>query len=141
MAAGNLRWALRGTWSLLWTLGCQAWGMATRTAYPSDVSDDEWAVQLAYVAQGYTGAAPAEAAPDQGIQPEVVKYPGSTHGFVLLPRRCVVERSFASKSRFRRLVRDYERLETTLAGFHVVAFPCLAVARAAPLLPKVQNNC
>ena len=42
-------------------------------------------------------------------------------GFVLLPRRWVVERSFAWAARFRRLARDYERLETTLKGLHLLA--------------------
>ena len=97
-------------------------------------------VELAYVDQGYTGEQPATEAAAQGIRLEVVKHPEGTHGFVLLPRRWVVERSFAWKTRFRRLVRDYERLTTTLAGLHFVAFACLALARAAPLLPQVHNS-
>ncbi len=40
----------------------------------------------------------------------------------VLPRRWVVERSFAWTSRFRRLARDYERLPGTVAGLHFVAF-------------------
>jgi transposase len=55
-------------------------------------------------------------------------------GFVLLPRRRVVEFSFAWASRFRRLARDYERLPETLIGLHVVAFVCLLVQKAGPLL-------
>ncbi len=51
-----------------------------------------------------------------------------------------IERSFAWKMRFRRLVRDYERLTSTLAGLHYVAFACLALARAAPLLATVHNT-
>jgi transposase len=97
-------------------------------------------VDLAYVDQGYTGAQPAADATAHGIRREVVKHPEGSHGFVLLPRRWVVERSFAWKSRFRRLVRDYERLTTTLAGLHFVAFACLALTRAAPLLPGVHNS-
>ena len=46
-------------------------------------------------------------------------------GFVLLPRHWVVERSFAWAARFRRLARDYERLDTTLKGFHYIAFALL----------------
>jgi len=42
-----------------------------------------------------------------------------------LPRRWVVERSFAWTTRFRRLVRDDERLPGTLAGLHLVVFACL----------------
>lgn len=83
------------------------------------------AVELAFVDQGYTGDAAAQAAKEQGIQLEVVKLPHAKRGFVLLPRRWVVERSFAWTTRFRRLVRDYERLPTTLAGLHLVVFACL----------------
>jgi transposase len=91
-------------------------------------------VELAYVDQGYTGAAAAMAAASQGMHLEVVKLSEAKHGFVLLPRRWVVERSFGWKSRFRRLVRDYERLSTTLAGLHFVAFAGLMLHRALPLL-------
>jgi transposase len=67
-------------------------------------------VELAYVDQGYTGARPAEAAAKQKIELSVVKLPEAKRGFVLLPRRWVVERSFAWLTRFRRLAKDYERL-------------------------------
>jgi transposase len=91
-------------------------------------------VELAYVDQGYTGAVPAADAAAHGIQLEVVKHPEGTRGFVLLPRRWVVERSFAWLARFRRLARDYERLPTTVAGLHFCAFACLLLSRAlAPL--------
>ena len=82
-------------------------------------------VELAYVDQGYTGQPAAEAATAHGIQLEVVKLASAKRGFVLLPRRWVVERSFAWLARFRRLSRDYERLPTTLAGLHWLAFACL----------------
>src|SRR5215212_5926622 len=55
-------------------------------------------------------------------------------GFVLLPRRWVVERDFAWASRFRRLVKDYERLPDTLAGLHFVAFACLFLQQATGIL-------
>jgi transposase len=83
------------------------------------------AVEIAFVDQGYTGDAPAEAAEAHGIRLEVVKLPEAKRGFVLLPRRWVVERSFAWVARFRRLARDYERLPATVAGLHLVAFACL----------------
>ena len=82
-------------------------------------------VEVAFVDQGYTGAAPAAAADAQGVRLDVVKLEEAKHGFILLPRRWVVERSFAWTARFRRLARDYERLPATLAGLHVVAFVCL----------------
>src|SRR5262249_13843996 len=68
------------------------------------------AVEVAFVDQGYTGDAPAADAAAHGIRLEVVKLPEAKRGFVLLPRRWVVERSFAWAARFRRLARDYERL-------------------------------
>ncbi len=91
-------------------------------------------VEVAYVDEGYTGPNARHAAQEQGVQLEVVKLPEAKKGFVLLPRRWVVERSFAWASRFRRLARDYERLEETLTAFHFVAFAVLMLAKAAPLL-------
>ena len=91
-------------------------------------------VELAYVDQSYTGEEAAEAAKAKGIRLEVVKHPGANKGFVLLPRRWVVERDFAWAVRFRRLVKDYERLTTTVAGLHFVAFACLFLHQAIPVL-------
>ncbi len=82
-------------------------------------------IQLAYVDQGYTGEEPAAAAQLHGMRLEVVKHHEAKRGFVLLPRRWVVERSFAWAARFRRLARDYERLSSTLAGYHWLAFAFL----------------
>src|ERR1700738_3083811 len=84
--------------------------------------------EMAYVDQGYTGPAAAEAAHSHGIRLEVVEHPMAKRGFVLLPRRWVVERSFAWAARFPRLARDYERLDTTLKGFHYISFACLMIA-------------
>ncbi len=86
-------------------------------------------VQVAFVDQGYTGDQPEQAAAAQGIRLEVVKLPEAKKGFVLLPRRWVVERSFAWTARFRRLARDYERLPETLAGLHFLAFAMLMLKR------------
>jgi|SRR5580698_6281666 transposase len=82
-------------------------------------------VELAFVDQGYTGEKPAEDAAKHGIQLEVVKLSAAKRGFVLLPRRWVVERSFAWTARFRRLSKDYERLSTTLKTMHFIAFACI----------------
>ena len=86
-------------------------------------------VDVAFVDQGYTGEQPAANAEAHGIRLEVVKLPTAKHGLVLLPRRWVVERSFAWMARFRRLARDDERLAETLAGLHFVAFAILLVHR------------
>ena len=91
-------------------------------------------VALIYVDQGYTGEKPAEAASAHGIELCVVKLAEAKKGFVLLPKRWVVERSFAWMTRCRRLVKDYERYAATLAGFHVVAFVCIMLKRAADIM-------
>jgi transposase len=88
-------------------------------------------IELAYVDQGYTGEKPAEAAGRQKIELSVVKLPEAKRGFVLLPRRWVVERSFAWLTRFRRLAKDYERLASTLRGMHMAAFAFIMLARLA----------
>jgi transposase len=93
-------------------------------------------VQLAYVDQGYTGEAAQQAAASHGIELAVVKHTQAKRGFVLLPRRWVIERSFAWAARFRRLARDYERIAQTLAGWHYVAFVCLMLAQLYSLLNR-----
>ena len=93
-------------------------------------------VEVAFVDQGYTGERPAEDAGEHGIRLEVVKLPEAKRGFVLLPRRWVVERSFAWMARFRRLARDYERLPETLAGLHLLAFAVLMLKRFVTLMAQ-----
>ncbi len=95
-------------------------------------------VTLAYVDQGYTGEALRQAAAECGIALAVVKLPDVTRGFVLLPRRWVVERDFGWLSRFRRLARDQERLATVLQGFHLVAFTMLMWQQALPVLSVLE---
>jgi transposase len=93
-------------------------------------------VEVAFVDQGYTGPVPAAAADERGVRLEVVKLPEAKRGFVLLPRRWVVERSFAWAARFRRLARDYERLETTVEGLHFLAFACLMLHRLVTVVAQ-----
>jgi len=93
-------------------------------------------VELAYVDQSYTGEQAEQAAAQQGIQLEMVKLPEAKKGFVLLPRRWVVERSFAWAARFRRLARDYERLPETRAGLHFLAFAIVLLRRFFELMAQ-----
>jgi transposase len=88
-------------------------------------------VEVAFVDQGYTGATAAEQARASEIELEVVKHHEAKRGFVLLPRRWVVERTFGWLGRFRRLARDYERLSQTLAGWHWLAFLTLLLSKIA----------
>lgn len=97
-------------------------------------------VELAYVDQGYTGTTAADAAAAEGIRLEVVKHPAASRGFILLPRRWVVERSFGWMARFRRLARDYERLPETVAGLHFIAFAVIMAHRVVHLFAQVPNT-
>ena len=82
-------------------------------------------VKVCFADQGYTGDCPAQAAKDAGIELIVVRLPEAKKGFTLLPKRWVVERSFAWAARFRRLARDFERTPEILRGLHFVAFSIL----------------
>jgi transposase len=106
--------------------------VAQLTSKIQEVTGDT--VELAYADQGYTGDEAKEAAQQQGIKLEVVKLSETRQGFVLLPKRWVVERSFAWTARFRRLARDYERLPETLAGLHFLAFAVVLLKRFTHLM-------
>jgi transposase len=117
----------------------------SRKAYPSEVPDDEWAfvapyltsVEVAFVDQGYTGDDPKNDAREAGIQWIVVKLPEAKKGFVLLPRRWVVERSFAWTARFRCRARDFERLPETFRSLHFMAFAILMLQTFAITIAHV----
>jgi transposase len=94
-------------------------------------------VEVAFVDQGYTGDEPALAAQAQGLQLIVVKLSEAKKGFVLLPRRWVVERSFGWMARFRRLARDYERLPQTLAGLSYLAFAIMMTKNLVHLMAHI----
>jgi transposase len=86
-------------------------------------------VEIGFVDQAYTGEQAAADAAQHGIRLEVVKLAEAKRGFVLLPRRWVVERSFAWATRFRRLATDDERLPEVFAGLHLLAFMTLMLRR------------
>lgn len=79
--------------------------------------------------QGDTGDRAAAAAEAHEIELEVVKHTEAKKGFVLLPRRWVVERTFGWLGRHRRLARDDERLTQTLGGYHWVAYLGIVLER------------
>lgn len=70
---------------------------------------------------------------------EPVKLPEVKRGVVLLPRQWVVERTFGWATRFRRLVRDYERLPQTPADLHVIALVCRMLRQAVNYI-AVHNS-
>lgn len=80
---------------------------------------------LLSINQGYRGKQPEADAAQAGLKLEVVKQYEAKRGLAILPRRWVVERSFAQAAGFRRLARDDERLASTMAGYHWLAFAIL----------------
>ena len=94
-------------------------------------------VEVAFVDEGYTGEQAEQDAQAAGIDLIVVKLPEAKKGFVLLPRRWVVERSFAWTTRFRRLARDFERTPETLRGLHFLAFAILMLQTFAKSIAQV----
>lgn len=81
---------------------------------------------------GYQGALIDLAKRSWGIVVEVVKKPAEQIGFAVLPRRWVVERTFSWLMRWRRLVRDYERLPETHEAMVHIAMIGLMLNRLAP---------
>ena len=79
-------------------------------------------VEMAYADQGYSGEDTAKVADTEGIELVVIKHLPNQKGFMVLPKRWVVERSFGWIARCRRLLRNFERLEKVLTGLHMVAF-------------------
>ena len=75
-----------------------------------------------------------------GIELRVVQLSEANKGFVLLPRRWVVERSFARLARFRRLSRDFERMPEVLASLHFVVFAILMLPQTVMFLGASQSS-
>jgi len=90
-------------------------------------------LRMLWVDGGYTGEEFANWV--RGIRPnlkvEVVKRSDAAKGFKVLPRRWVVERTFGWLMRHRRLVRDYERTESSAAAWVYVAMIRLQARRLA----------
>ena len=63
---------------------------------------------------------------------EIVRRPRDSHHFQVLPRRWVVERTFAWLSRCRRLSKDYEALSDTTEAWIHIAMIHLMLRRLAP---------
>ena len=62
---------------------------------------------------------------------EIIKRSEDLKGFVVLPRRWVVERTFSWFGRNRRIAKDYENLTETLATFVTLACIQIAIRRLA----------
>jgi len=111
---------------------------------PANISDTAGAVQVLALLQrcshrlkkiwcdgGYFEAA-IKKAKDYGLKLEPVLRPEGQKGFVLLPKRWVVERTFAWLSRCRRLSREYEMTKESSQALILLAMSRLMIARLAP---------
>lgn len=89
-----------------------------------------------WVDGGYQQGVVAWAQVELGYELEVVARPAGTTGFVVLPRRWVVERSFAWLGRYRRLSKEYEALTETSEAMIWAAFGATMLRRLATRTPS-----
>jgi putative transposase len=89
-------------------------------------------LRLIWVDQGYKAHLVAWARAVGGWVVEIVARPKEQRGFAVLPRRWVVERTFAWLGRSRRLSKDYEGLPATHEAWVQVAMIHLMLKRLAP---------
>jgi putative transposase len=101
-------------------------------------------LQHLWVDAGYAGTTVASIGQAFGFAVQVVRKPRRwfrvpadqdpppmPQGFQVLPRRWVVERTFAWLGRYRRLSKDYEELPTTEEAWIYLAMSMLMLARVA----------
>jgi transposase len=89
-------------------------------------------LQLISADSGYNARqVDAAVATNRGLRIEIVKRGDDAKGFVVLPRRWVIERTFAWFGRNRRLAKDFENLADTLAAFVAIASIQFALRRLA----------
>lgn len=88
---------------------------------------------LIFADGGYNAAVTDAAATREGLRLQIVKRPPQAQGFTLLPKRWVIERTFAWLGRNRRLAKDYETsLETSIAMVVTATVQLLVRRLAAP---------
>ena len=96
-------------------------------------------LRLIWADQAYTGDLATwlwELRPWRKIRLEIVKRPEGIKGFLLLPKRWIVERTFGWFGRYRRLSKDYEFLTQTSEAMIRVAMIHLMVRRLARMVPS-----
>jgi putative transposase len=96
-------------------------------------------MRLIWADQAYAGDLVAwlwNLRPWRKIRLTIVKRPAGSKGFLLLPKRWIVERTFAWLGRYRRLSKDYEYLPQTSETMIRVAMIHLMVRRLAGLVPS-----
>ena len=89
-------------------------------------------LRLVWADGGYAGALRGWAAATLGLVVEIVAKPAGATSFTVLPKRWIVERTFAWLGRCRRLSKDYEALPATSEAWIPVAMIHLMLKRLAP---------
>ena len=116
--------------------------------HSADVQDRDGARQLLRTARrwfpfierifadaGYQGPKMAKVVADTGCWILQIVKRSDAHRFVVLPKRWIVERTFAWISRNRRLARDFERYARTVAAFVRLAMIRLMLKRLTKPTP------
>jgi len=94
-------------------------------------------IERIYGDGGYQGPKAAKAAAKTGTWIiEIVERPAAAIGFEVLPKRWIVERTFAWISRFRRMARDFERYTRTVAAFIRLAMIRIMLRRLTKPCPS-----
>ena len=108
------------------------WGQAGHQQADRKVSPVELdRLSLIWADGGYAGKLIEWVATLTGWTLELVRRPGNSHSFEVLPRRWVVERTFAWLGRHRRLSKDYEALPETTEAWVYTAMTRLMLRRLA----------
>ena len=88
-------------------------------------------LQLIFADGGYAGRFVDWTRGWYGRFVEIVKRPASS-GFIVLPKRWIVERTFAWLGKYRRLSKDYETLTQSSEAMIVIAMINLMLHRLSP---------
>ena len=134
---GRKRHALVDTLGLLMKVVVTAGNVQDRDGAKlllQDLAEQDGLIQrleLIWADGGYRGTLVTWVKKAFGWKLEIVEKPKDQIGFQVLPKRWVVERTFAWLVRQRRLARDYERLPETSEAFIYVAMIRLMLRRLA----------
>jgi transposase len=135
----NVREVLNGIFYVLWT-GCQ-WkalpkdlcrrARCTTISYPEGSSQDPLFIERIFADGAYAGRKMAMTVWRTGAWRLQIVTRSDAAGFEVIPKRWIVERTFAWISRNRRLARDFERYATTAAAFFRLAMIRIMLRRLA----------
>jgi putative transposase len=89
------------------------------------------ALELVWADGAYAGPQVQALAKESGVKIEVVKRSDKAKGFIPLPKRWIVERTFGWLSRERRLSKDYERKESLSEAYIHLGMIRLMIRRLA----------